>query len=277
MGNSWNWKQTIAFFIFFVPPLLFYALQKRAGQGLQDTVLQAPAHWLQQFYDGFTHKIQESLNSYVYLVGINIENQQLRVENSRLASQMQLLEEYRSENIRLRELFKFQQEMPRQTLAARVISKDIFLNEQSLTIDKGSLDGVQRLQGVVSAQGAVGYTIEVEERSSRILLLSNHNASIDALVQRTRARGVVSGLSPHTYRMNYMMREEDATAGDLIVTSGRQGFFPKGFNIGVVSNMGPSPTGVSFQAKVTPSVKMDRLENVLVIIEKKIETKSAKL
>jgi rod shape-determining protein MreC len=277
MGNSWNWKQTLAFFLFFIPPLFFYALQKNATESFSGSSLQAPAHWLQQFYDGFTHKVQESLNTYVYLVGINLSNQQLKVENARLSSQMQLLEEYRVENVRLRELFKFQQEFPRETLAARIISKDIFLNEQSLTIDKGREDGVKRLQGVISANGVVGYTIEVEDHSARILLLSNHNASIDALVQRTRARGVVSGHSVHSYRMNYMMREEDALVGDLIVTSGRQGFFPKGFHIGTVTDMGPSPTGVSFQAKIKPSVNMDRLENVLVIIEKRLENHSAQV
>lgn len=270
MGRSWNWKQAIAFFLLFVPSLLFYALQNQTFDLPAESPLKTPAHWIQRVYDGFTYEIQETLNTYFYLVGVNTENQKLKTENAKLASRIQLLEEYRSENIRLRKLFQFRQEMDRETLPARVISKDIILDQKSFTIDKGKADGVERLQGVIAAGGVVGYTIEVEERSSRVLLLSNHNASIDALIQRTRARGIVSGLSPRQYQLKYMMRQEDAQTGDVVVTSGRQGFFPKGFIIGTVEEVAPSPTAVSFQAEIKPSVEIDRLENVLVIIEKKV-------
>lgn len=271
MGNSRNWKQTAAFFLLFVPALFFYALQNDVLIGTQGTPLQTPAHWLQSSYDGFTNKMQDSLNTYFYLVGINRENKQLRTENAKLASKVQQLEEYRSENLRFRELFKFQQELPRKTLVARIIAKDIHSNKRSFTINKGKADGVQRLQGVIAANGVIGYTVEVEENSARVLPLSNQHTSVDAFVQRTRARGIVSGSPGAHYNLKYMMRKEDAQPGDIIVTSGRQGFFPKGFIIGEVTEMGPSPTAVSFQAKIVPAVKIDRLENVLVIVEKKAD------
>lgn len=271
MGHSWNWKQTLSFLLLFVPALLFYALQKGWGNEMSGTLLQAPAHWVQLGYDQVTHKIQDSLNTYFYLVNINIENKKLKAENATMSSQMQLLEEYRIENVRLRELFKFQQELPRKTLPARVISKDILLDQKSILIDKGRIDGVERLQGVISAEGVVGYTLEVEEKTSRVMLISNHNASIDSIIQRTRARGIVSGLTNESYKMNYLMRKEDAEAGDLVVTSGRQIYFPKGFNIGTVTKIEPSPTGVSFEAVLAPKVKLDQLEDVLVVIEKKMD------
>lgn len=269
MGNSWNWKQTLAFFLLFVPAILFYALQKGALTSATGTPLQKPAHWIQGAYDQFTHKMQDSLNTYFYLVDINLENKSLKTENAKLASQIQLLEEYRSENIRLRELFKFQKEFPRQTLAARIIAKDIHSNKKSFTIDKGTEDGVERLQGVIASGGVIGYTIEVEPHSARVLPLSNQHASIDAFIQRTRARGIVSGSTGADYTLKYMMRKEDAQEGDVIVTSGSQGFFPKGFIIGEVLEVMPSPTAVSFQAAIKPAIEIDRLENVLVIVEKK--------
>ena len=108
MGNSLNWKQTLAFFLLFVPAFIFYALQNNALDITEGTPLQTPSHWIQVAYDELTHKIQDSLNTYFYLVATNRENKILRTENARLASQIQLLEEYRGENIRLRELFKFQ-------------------------------------------------------------------------------------------------------------------------------------------------------------------------
>lgn len=271
MGNSWNWKQTVAFFLLFVPAIIFYALQKRSLEQANGTIVQKPAHMIQQAYDKVTHKIQASINTYFDLVNTNLENEKLQTQNTKLSSKVQLLEEYRSENIRLRELFKFQQELKRQTIAARVISKDILVGQKSFTIDKGSANGVERLQGVISAEGVVGYTIEVEQNSSRVLLLSNQNASVDAIIQRTRARGVVSGVSNSHYLLNYLMRAEDAQKGDIVVTSGRQGYFPKGFHVGTIESVSKSPTGVSFQANIKPAVMIDRLEQVLVIIEETIK------
>jgi rod shape-determining protein MreC len=269
MGNSLTLKQTVAFLLLFVPALIFYALQNNVLNVVKGTPLQTPAHWVQLAYDEFTHLVQESLNTYFYLVATNRENKVLKIENAKLASKVQLLEEYRSENIRLRDLFKFQQELPRETIAARVISKDISNANNSFTIDKGSEHGVKRLQGVISANGIVGYTFEVEPNSSRVLLLSNQNASIDALIQRTRARGIVSGINSKTYELKYLMRKEDAQPGDRVVTSGRKGFFPKGFIIGEISEVRHSPTAVSFRAEIKPAVKIDQLEHVLVIVDKK--------
>ncbi len=270
-----NWKQTLSFFLIFVPALVFYALQNKGFEKAEGTPLQKPAHWIQVTYDQFTHKIQNSLNTYFYLIDTNIKNQSLKVENAKMASLVQLLEEYRTENIRLRELFKFQKELPRKTLAARVIAKDILSNQNSFTIDKGSDDGVERLQGVIAAAGVIGYVIEVEPGSSRVLPLANQHASIDALVQRTRARGIVSGATNQFYQLKYMMRKLDTQPGDLIVTSGSQGFFPKGFTVGEVVEVKPSPTAVSYQATIKPAVKIDHVEEVLVIVEKKPSQKQA--
>jgi rod shape-determining protein MreC len=274
MGNSWNWRQTLTFLLLFVPALIFYALQKGALFGLTGTPLQQPAHFVQRTYDRFTQQLHENLNTYLYLVNTNRDNKQLKISNSKLASQVQLLEEYRTENIRLRELFKFQQQMQRKTVAARIIAKDILSNQKSFTIDKGSEDGLERLQGVIAAEGVIGYTIEVEPHSARVLPLANQQASIDALVQRTRARGIVSGASNGSFLLKYIMRQEDTREGDIIVTSGSQGFFPKGFIIGKVIKVQPSPTAVSFQARIEPAVPVDHLEEVLVIVEKKSAEKA---
>ena len=269
MGFAWNWKQILTSLLLFAPAIFFYALQKEVFYRAQGTLLQAPAHGLQRFYDRLTHEIQDSLNTYFALVDINRSNKILRTENAKLASQVQRFEEYRSENIRLRELLNFQEEFPRETLAARIIAKDIHSNKKSFTINKGSADGLRRLQGVIAAQGVVGYTIEVQPHSSRVLPLSNQQASIDAFIQRTRARGIVSGSADSRYTLKYMMRREDAQKKDIVVTSGRQGFFPKGFIIGEVLEVAPSATAVSYQAAIEPAVKIDRLESVLVIVEPK--------
>ncbi len=269
MGNRWTWKQILAFFLIFFPPIIFYALQKKALMHSTASSLRTPSHWLQEIYDKATHDLRTGLKDYLYLVGINEENRDLKLKIIRMTSELQRLEEYRMENIHLRKLFGFQQELPQKTLAARVISKDLLLDQESFIIDKGSVHGVQRLQGVVSSEGVVGYTLEVKTHSTQVLLLSSQEAHVDAIIQRTRARGLVSGLSQKVYRFSYMMRSDDAKQGDQVVTSGQHGFFPKGLPIGTVKNITSSPTGLSYLARLEPSVKLNQLENVLIIVNKK--------
>lgn len=267
MVFSLNWKQALAFFISFVPALVFYALQKGSLANLPPSPITPPAHALQRVYDAFTHQLQDTINIYFDLVNTNKEIRVLRAENSQLSSNLQLLEEYRSENIRLRELLTFQKELPRKTVAARIISKDIFIDQKSIIIDKGSDDGIKRLQGVVSTKGIVGYVIDIEPHSAKVLTITDRGASVDALVQRTRARGIVSGISKDQCLLRYLMREQDVEAGDQIVTSGRQGFFPKGFLVGVVTQVEEGALGVSYQAQLTPAIEVDKLEEVLVIVD----------
>ena len=275
MGNKWTWKQIFAFLLIFFPSLIFYALQKKTFVFLADTPFKSTAHRFQEFYDSFTHKIQSNFKDYLYLVKTNRENRELKLKIKKLKSELQLLEEDRLENKQLRKLFEFREKIPKKTLAARVIAKDI-LNWESFVINKGSFHGIQRLQGVISPQGVVGYILEVKAHTSQVLLLSNRETHIDAIIQRTRARGLVSGFSPNACRFNYMIRKDDAKNGDKVVTSGQHGFFPKGFPIGTIKNIKPSPTGVSYLAEVEPSVKTDRLENVLVVINEKNITENHK-
>ena len=90
---------------------------------------------------------------------------------------------------------------------------------------------------------------------------------MDALVQRTRARGILSGVSNTQFRMQYIVRREDIQKGDVIITSGRHGYFPKGFVLGTVDSVSSSSTGVSYEGFIKPMVAIDRLEEVLIITE----------
>lgn len=268
MGKSWSFRQSFAFFLIFIPALLFYAMQKKSLENPPWAVLQPPAHWVQESYDVFTNQLQATLVTYLDLINIKQKNSDLLRENGELNTQLQLLEEYRTENSRLRALLSFKQELKRKSVSARIISKDILIDQKSVLIDKGTEDGLERLQAVLSPQGVVGYVISVEKKSSRVLLLTDRSASVDTIVQRTRARGITSGRSQKNCTMKYIVRKEDVAEGDVVVTSGRQGFFPKGFIVGHILSVEESPTGVSYNAVIQPAAPIDRLEEVLVIVNK---------
>ena len=267
MSKFWTLRQSLAIFLLFLPALVFYALQKKSLEQTSLGIFQAPAHWIQEAHDLFTGQLGLTVRTYLDLLDIKAENLVLKSENDQLLTQLQLLEEYRTENTRLSALLNFKNELNRATLPARVISKDILIDQKSILIDKGSKQGVQRLQAVVSPKGVVGYVIAVEPNSARVLLLTDRSANIDATIQRTRARGIVAGISRSSCRLKYIMRKEDVAEGDIIVTSGRQGYFPKGFIVGNVLEVSASPAGVSFMAKVKPAVAVDKLEEVLIISE----------
>ena len=267
MGKFLTLRQSLSIFLLFLPALFFYALQNKSIESARLGAFQSAAHWMQEIHDNFTGELSATLETYLNLIEIKSKNGELKKENDKLKAQLQLLEEFRTENTRLSSLLDFKRELGRKTLAARVISKDILIDQKSILINKGRQHGIHRLQAVVSPDGVVGYVIAVEEESSRVLLLTDRSANIDVTIQRTRARGIVSGISRSSCLLKYIMRNEDVAEGDIIVTSGRQGYFPKGFIVGNVLEVKASPSGVSYTAKVNPAAQVDKLEEVLIIAE----------
>jgi len=265
MGKYWSLRQSLSFLLLFLPALAFYALQNKSLRVDNTSLLKAPAHFIQEHYDFFTNRLAGTVKTYFDLIDVKESNKVLSAEIGQVKTQLLRMKEVELENKRLATLLEFKNEIGRKTLAARVISKDVLIDNKSILIDKGADDGVERLQAVVSPEGAVGYIISVDSESSRVLLLTDRSANIDATVQRTRARGILAGVSTAKVRLKYIMRKQDVAEGDVIVTSGRQGYFPSGYIIGTVLAVEPSTAGVSFQADVLPAAAVDKLEEVLVL------------
>ena len=178
------------------------------------------------------------------------------------------LRNVRQENERLRQLLAFSREAPeRRVLGARVIG--VRLDPKGLqlvTIDRGANDGIARMMPVVVAQGVVGRVHAVSPSTADVLLLSDRNSSIAVRVDRSRARANVRGTgSPDTCRLEYALRSDDMLEGDLLVTSGTDGVFPRGLAVGKIAGLKRSGQGLYQRADVTPAVDMTKLEEVLVL------------
>lgn len=179
----------------------------------------------------------------------------------------QLLQE-RVEAERLRRLLAFAAASPeRKYLGARVVGIQLSPSGlQLLVIDRGTGDGVERDQPVVTADGVVGRIYSATGHATEVLVLTDRNSSVAVRVDRTRARANVRGLgTPGAARLDYALRSEEVVEGDLLVTSGTDGVFPRGIPVGKVSELRKAAAGLFQEAAVAPAVNVTRVEEVLVV------------
>jgi len=213
----------------------------------------------------FTGGVRGTTSMYLNLIGIKKENLALLKEIDKNRVDLASLEELKLENERLNKLLDFKHSTKMTLLAAKVIARDLSLDHVSIRINRGSSDGLKKLQGVITVEGVVGYVWKLDGDSAQVVVLNDRSSAIDAIVQRTRARGLVSGKNLSTCRLRYLERADDVAPGDMIVTSGLKGFFPKGFPIGRLTSVRKTDYGISQEAELAPVVNAANLEEVFVV------------
>jgi len=210
-------------------------------------------------------------NNYLYLVALRGQNLTLQRELALLSEAKVAGEEYRLENERLRKLVEFKAQVPYRLVPARVIAEDLLAETNTVTINKGSLDGLRAGMVVVSVDGVIGQILDepgsaLAPLAAQVLLIIDRNSRVDALVQRSRARGVVMGKGAlDRLELQYVERTVDVTKGDAVICSGLGGIFPKGLLIGTVTSVKSDPRELGLQVEVRPSADFARLEEVLVV------------
>jgi rod shape-determining protein MreC len=204
-------------------------------------------------------------NWYKYISNINTyeRNKRLREDISKLREENFVLLETKLRNRRLEKLLKFSTGLPYELIAANSIgSSPSQIKSQVIVIDKGRNYNLAEGMPVKTHQGIVGKVYMVGNRSSEVLLITDPLSAIDANVQRSRARGIVKGNGEKCI-MEYLEKDADIKIGDYIITSGKDGYFPKGMLIGKV--VATYTKGGSFQAEIEPSIDIKSVEELLVI------------
>lgn len=221
----------------------------------------------QRVYYGTVRTIRDLVQNYIFLVHLREENETLRRLVVELERKNAGLAEMAIANERLRRFLNFKEEIPKPTLPAELIGEDASNWFRTITINKGSVDGVHRGMVVVAAAGLVGHVINTSRDVSKVLLITDYNSSVDAICQDSRARGIVQGKGGDLCDLNYVSRREDVSVANLIITSGLGGRFPKGLVVGTVTAVEKKPYGVFQKVEVTPAVNFRKLEEVFVILE----------
>ena len=207
---------------------------------------------------------------YVYLVGVEEENEQLRSSLQKISSKYENLKilyvETEKKNQRLENILDFTHETSYTLIPARVIGGDPQPFSGSIVVDKGTASGVSVDMPVISTDGVVGIVISVSTRSSRIVLLNDKNCRVDVIVQDDRARGILEGAADGSLKLSYVDRQADVIEGDIIVTSGMGGIFPKGLLVGEVAAVTVPPYGLFQEIVIEPRAKLSSLEEVLIVV-----------
>jgi rod shape-determining protein MreC len=212
-----------------------------------------------------TSWIKDIQQSYFTVAGYKAENERLRKLIVELETERNRFLEADATNQRLQKLLDFRSHLPSGSITASIIGNSASNWFQSCLIDKGSADGVRKGMSVVTPLGVVGRVVDAAARSAKVLLLTDPNSGIDVMVQRTRARGIVSGSLENGTVMKYVKRTEDIQVGDRLITSGLDGVFFKGLMVGTVNKVRKQTVGLFQVIEVMPAVSPAQTEVVLVV------------
>lgn len=206
-----------------------------------------------------------ALDRYVFLLHLKEENLALRKRVESMELELQRLHSIENENRRLRELLEFRQTSPFSLVPARIIGEDVKSWFQSILIDKGKKHGVKEKMVVISPKGIVGVSIEAGFWHTKVLTLNDVHFSADGIIEEKSIRGIVEGTGSTGLKMKFVSKKENVQVGDRIVTSGRDGLYPRGLPIGVVVGTNSITSDIFLDVDVAPYVDLRTLSEVFVL------------
>ncbi len=204
-------------------------------------------------------------NGYFNLVGVQRQNRILNADNSKLALENTRLMEALAKEKRLDDLLEVKQETGFPIIAANAIARDASSWFKSIWIDKGEESGIARNLPAMVYTGVVGKVIKTYGSSSRIQLITDPSSAVSSVTERTREPGILVGDGGGGCKLLYVGKHADVAPGDLIVTSGLDGIFPKGVPAGEVVKVSRNSPGYFLDVDVKPTADITRLEEVLVL------------
>jgi rod shape-determining protein MreC len=245
--------------------LMSLRVKQRQGVTFFDSLIMEVTSPVQQAATFIIKTVHGVFQHYVFLVHLQKENGLLRKKIAELQEENHQAKEMVLAHERLRKLLEFRERMPTSTIAAQVIGQDPTSWFKSVTINKGENDGVHKGMAVISPEGVIGQILKTSPDYATVLLMTDYNSAIDAIVQRTRAKAIVEGKEENRCQLKYLLRTEEVEVGDIVITSGLGGIFPKGLTIGEVRSVDKKGHGVFQYADLVPSVDLTKLEEVLVL------------
>jgi rod shape-determining protein MreC len=212
---------------------------------------------------------------YVALRHVREENRQLRRDLDVLQRQNSDLRESAVAAQRLGSLLEFKEQFVPHTVAARVVRRDSTNWYSSVILNKGDRDGIRPEMGVMTSAGIVGRVVKTGPFSSIVLLVTDPHNAITGIIQRSRDEGIVEGTFQGRARIKYLPLLASIRVGDIVVTSGLTGGFPRGIVIGTVLTMQKEEGELFQSAEIAPQVDLSKLEEVLIItVPRSLEAQS---
>lgn len=243
----------------------------RRGISWPEEILQfvvAPVQGVFQRLTRSAEGVFASIKNYQLLLA---ENERLREQLAAATALETSLTELKQENDRLRRMLELREASDYELIAAEVIARDPSNWFKTITINKGSRQGIKQDMAVITTDGLIGSILSVAPNSAHVLLLTDERSAVSAVVQRSREPGEVGLIekdpeNPTALRMKNLPRDANIQPGDTIISSGLGGLFPKGLLIGYVSSTAEDKMSLTQYAAVQPAVNFNRLEEVFIVV-----------
>jgi rod shape-determining protein MreC len=263
LGKIWLW-------VFLIGSVLFL-LSSNSDPGptwnpAEQFIIEITAPF-QNLFDQVVNSTEAFWLNYFHLVNVRHENRQLKNELLELRMANSRYQELLETQERIEALLQFKQTLNLPVIPAQVIGLDPSGWFKSIIIDKGKQAGLRLDMPVVNAFGVVGRVVSVSPNYAKVLLIIDQNSAIDCLIQRSRDRGMLKGLMSEICKLDYVVKSSDVKVGDILVTSGLGGVFPKGLPMGRVLKVKEMPGELFKDVSIMPAVDFSKLEEVLVVIE----------
>ena len=262
------WSGIVCFVLLAVVSLtlLTWKVKNRVPVTMFENALLSITRPLQQAATWTTQSFRGLWDDYVYLVDVQRDNRRLREEIKWLQQENHRYLEAYLQYQRLQRLLNFREQTPLDVVAAAVVGRNSNSWTEIIYINRGTRDKVAQGFPVVTYDGLVGQVIHAAPGLSQVMLLTDFRSGVDALVQRTRATGIVAGRGRSIAELKFLPVGADLQAGDRLISSGMGGVFPKGLIIGEVKDIHRNGRQTQ-QVEIQPSVDFSHLEEVLVLIK----------
>ena len=251
----------------FVASLLLFALSAR-GKNHLTPLERAAVSAIAPFQNALVWTVDNMggvWSGYVALVGVRQENELLRKKLDNLALDNAELREQLARYERMEKLLDYAPLEKAPYELARVVGKDTSGLTRLITIDKGSEHGLEENMTAMTHMGLVGRVIRTAPRYSKVMLITDVRSAVDALAQRTRDGMIAAGTNGAWLSVRYLKAGAQAADGDMVISSGLGGIFPKGLPIGALRSVKSEKDELFATASIVPMADLNRLEEVLVI------------
>jgi len=257
----------IILFLFLLIPIIAIDTSTRAPRNFwpHDRVIISLTAPIQAVISWGLDQVVSGFQNYIFLLQTRQDNLTLTDENRKLLNTIAGLRETEQENIRLRKLLNFQEQFTLESVVARVIARDISTEFRAIRINRGESSGIQKNMPVMTNEGIVGKVLRTTANSADVVTIMDLLSAVDAIDERSRARGVIEGYTDDTCLFRYVLRTDDIQVNDILITGGIGGIFPKGIPVALVSKVNRKPFGISQDVEVKPIVDFTKLEEVLVV------------
>ena len=221
---------------------------------------------VQAIFTQVTSSISGVFEHYFFVVDSAGENKELRKRINQLSQEKNELVERLKQQERIARLLPNEESEPKNLRVATVIGRDATQWSKVVFIDIGTNQGVHENLTVITNAGVIGHIIQSTGKMSKVLLITDSRSAVDSLFQGSRIAGVAVGTGKNAVKMKYVPMNAKVKVGDVILSSGLGGTFPKGLKIGIVSQITKMKQGLFQDITVDPSAEFSRLEEVLVLV-----------